>query len=284
MRMYKLMQSLYILGDIGYYSNPLNSIINQFKYDAMLDNSKIILLGDNFYPDGIQTKYDNQWKKFDLAFKDIPYQNIYTVMGNHDYHGNPLLQIQSKYFSNNELYYKESFKNIDLYFLDTILLYKGHCYIKEEKINEIFNKPHQELKNEQLIWFENNLKISQSQNKRIVVFGHYPVLSNGYYTNELKPMYKSLMPLFEKYKVDAYISGHEHNIQYINKQINEDYSFNQFIVGSSSEYRTNEFKNEKHNDMFDNNDYYYLKLNSIDNMITIEFKDRNGNTKYCYMI
>lgn len=91
MRMYKLMQSLYILGDIGFYSNTLNSIINQFKYDAMLDNSKIILLGDNFYPDGIQTKYDNQWKKFDLAFKDIPYQNIYTVMGNHDYHGKPII-------------------------------------------------------------------------------------------------------------------------------------------------------------------------------------------------
>ena len=46
MRMYKLMESLYILGDIGFFSNPLNSIINKFKYDAMLDNSKIILLGD----------------------------------------------------------------------------------------------------------------------------------------------------------------------------------------------------------------------------------------------
>jgi len=284
MKIYPVMQSLYILGDIGYFGYNLKHIVNSFKYDVILQNSKIILLGDNFYPDGILSKYDEQWSQYQNVFRDIPYQNINSVMGNHDYHGNPFYQIQSKYLNNNELYFKQSFQNIDLYYLDTVLLYKGHCFINEDKIKSIFDRSHRELKLEQLTWFEENLKISRSNNKKIIVFGHYPILSNGYYYNDLKPLYKTLMPLFEKYKIDAYISGHEHNIQYINKQINKDYLFHQFIVGSSSENRQDEFKNEFHNDMFENDNNYYLKLYLLNNKIICEFKNKNNEIKHSYII
>ena len=283
MKLYPIMQSLYILGDIGFFSYNLKCMINSFKSDIILENSKIILLGDNFYPDGILSKDDEQWNQYQNVFRDIPYQNINSVMGNHDYHGNPLYQIQSNYLNNNELYFKQSFQNIDLYYLDTVLLYKGHCFINEDKIKSIFNKSHIELKSEQLSWFEENLKLSKSHNKKILVFGHYPILSNGYYYNDLKPLYKTLMPLFEKYKVDAYISGHEHNIQHIKRNVN-DYVFHQLIIGCSSENRQDEFKNEFHNDMFENDNNYYLKLYVLNNKIICEFKNKNNEIKHSYII
>ena len=150
MKLYPVMNSLYVLGDIGFFSCNLKHIVNSFKYDVIFKNSEIVLLGDNFYPDGISSKYDEQWNQYENIFRDIPYPNINSVMGNHDYHGNPLYQIQSKYLNNNELYFKRSFQNIDLYFLDTVLLYKGHCNIDENKIKSIFNRPHKELKTEKL--------------------------------------------------------------------------------------------------------------------------------------
>lgn len=279
-----LIQSLYVLGDIGYFGSHLKSLVYNFKYSTMLDNSKIILLGDNFYPDGINSKYDEQWCNYEKTFQDIPYQNIYGIMGNHDYHGNPLHQIQSKYFANNDLYYKTTFQNLDLYFLDTVLLYKGHCSIHQDKIDELFQREHKDLKNQQLLWLEKGLKSTQQSNRRSIVFGHYPILTNGLYTNQMKPMYNTLMPLFEKYKVDAYISGHEHNIQYIERKISDDYKFHQFISGTSSEFRTNEYRNEKHVDMYENDDYYYLQIYQINGNIFFEFKNKYGIVKHCYVL
>ena len=283
MKLYSIIQSLYILGDIGFYSYNLKCMVNSFKSDVISENSKIILLGDNFYPDGILSTDDEQWNQYQNLFQDIPYKNINSVMGNHDYHGNPSYQIQSNYLNNNKLYFMQSFENIDLYFLDTVLLYKGFCYINEDRIKSIFDRSHIELKSEQLSWFEENLTLSKSHNRKIVVFGHYPILSNGYYYNDLNPLYKTLMPLFEKYKIDAYISGHEHNIQYIKRNIN-DYVFHQLIVGCSSENRQNEFKNEFHNDMFENDDNYYLKLYVLNNKIICEFKNKRNEIKHSYII
>ena len=59
---------------------------------------------------------------------------------------------------------------------------------------------------------------------------------------------------FEKYKVDIYISGHEHNIQYIERKISNDYTFHQFIIENSSENRVNNLKFHIH--MFYNKDNF----------------------------
>ena len=60
MRMCMLLKSLYVLGDIGYYGNTLKQVISNFKYNTMLGNDEVVLLGDNFYPDGLHSKFDNQ--------------------------------------------------------------------------------------------------------------------------------------------------------------------------------------------------------------------------------
>ena len=76
MKLYPVMNSLYILGDIGFFGYNLKHIVNSFKYDVILKNDEIVLLGDNFYPDGISSKYDEQWNQYENIFRDIPYPNI----------------------------------------------------------------------------------------------------------------------------------------------------------------------------------------------------------------
>ena len=56
--------------------------------------------------------------------------------------------------------------------------------------------------------------------KNKIVFGHYPIISNGAYNNHMKPLHKLLYPIFKKHNVRAYVSGHDHNIQYMKKEDN----------------------------------------------------------------
>lgn len=45
-----------------------------------------------------------------------------------------------------------------------------------------------------------------------VVFGHHPIYSSGQYgVNE--PFISKLTPLFQKYRVQLYVNGHEHNYE-----------------------------------------------------------------------
>ena len=274
--------SLYILGDIGFYGPDLKQMVGTFKHDVMFNDNKIALLGDNFYPNGIVEKNDKQWYNYNNVFGDISNRNIYAIMGNHDYHGNPMLQIKQNCFSNNDFFFKQSFHNVDIFFLDTIILYKGHCGIDEEKIKNIHNKPYNELKEDQLNWLKAGLLESNKSNRRKIVFGHYPIISNGIYTHSMKLLYNTLLPIFQEYNVDAYVSGHEHNIQYLKRKISDSYTFHQFIIGSSSQYRTNEYRNINHNDMFDNSNHYFLQFYENENNLFFEFKNKFGIIKHTF--
>jgi tartrate-resistant acid phosphatase type 5 len=69
----------------------------------------------------------------------------------------------------------------------------------------------------QRIWLEKTLSDAPSYIKWKLVFGHHPLWTGGGRmkapeTAELKQL---LRPIFEKYKVNAYICGHEHSLQHI---------------------------------------------------------------------
>jgi tartrate-resistant acid phosphatase type 5 len=66
------------------------------------------------------------------------------------------------------------------------------------------------LINNQLQYIESELqKAAVDQPSWLIVAGHYPVFSAGEHgdTNELKTY---LLPLLQKYNVDAYMCGHDH--------------------------------------------------------------------------
>ena len=83
-------------------------------------------------------------------------------------------------------------------------------------------------------WLEKTL--SESDDKIKIVNGHYPMFSNGNYRENIK-LIKILYPLFKKYNVKVYFSGHDHTFQHLVRNY-DNHEVNQFIIGSSSEVRT----------------------------------------------
>ena len=66
----------------------------------------------------------------------------------------------------------------------------------------------------QKLWLEKVL--SESTAKWKIVVGHHPVYSGGWRkdTEETKRLKGFLQPVFEKYRVDVYLCGHEHHMEY----------------------------------------------------------------------
>ena len=62
----------------------------------------------------------------------------------------------------------------------------------------------------QLTWLEKELSLSNAPWK--VVFGHHPIYSSGHYGSN-PDFIKTFTPLFQKYGVQLYINGHEHNYE-----------------------------------------------------------------------
>jgi len=70
---------LYCFGDIGNYSKTLTKMIEHIKKN---NNSIFILLGDNFYFNGVKHKDGPEWNKYIKIF----YNTLtYAILGNHDY-------------------------------------------------------------------------------------------------------------------------------------------------------------------------------------------------------
>lgn len=274
-------EQLIVLGDIGEYNNTLKQIVNIGK-SKFKNNDKMILLGDNFYPDGVHSINDKLWNDYKIIFNDISKNKIHAILGNHDYHQNPICQVNNNYWNTPNFYYKLKFNNnTDLFFIDTVQLYPGHCFISKNMIEKIHNKPIDILINKQLQWLDNELSKSKDKNK--IVFGHYPIISNGAYNNHMKPLHKLLYPIFKKYNVKAYVSGHDHNIQYM-KRVDNDYTFNQFIIGSSAENRENPKRSFCFIDMYNDNDNFLLQIGQQNNKYIFNFINKNNTIKYSYSI
>lgn len=275
------LKNIFILGDIGFYGLNLYMMVNSIQ-NVIMNNDIIVLLGDNFYPSGVTDINDDKWNNYSDVFGNIT-NPIYSILGNHDYLSNPLSQVNNSNWNMPSWYYKEDFNNVELYFLDTVQ-FNTHSDLSTLKIESTHNSSIEYLIKNQLNWLETEL--AENIDKQKIVFGHYPAITNGIYNKDSNMIYHYLINIFKKYNVKSYISGHEHNIQYINKNI-DNYIFSQIIIGSSSEYR-----NEKeecidnnniisNNIMLDNSDNFYGKI-TFNNGTKIHFLNKDSVQKYMY--
>lgn len=266
------MGKLYILGDIGDYSTNLKDIILKIK-KKIKDDDIIIVLGDNFYPCGIKNLKDPLINNFIETFSQIK-NKICMILGNHDYLSNPRSQIKNPHWIMPDWYYNFDYGEYSLYFLDTIQLYPSE-HVDGTRIKKTHNDYLNNIFQKQLKWLENSLQTSNKKYK--LVFGHFPIISNGVYYYDFIKLYNRLMPLFEKYNVKAYFSGHEHNYQYISRKINN-YRFNQFICGNSGEVREYEKKHENNineYDIFYNKTCCYMEVSIINSKLNIYVSDKD---------
>jgi tartrate-resistant acid phosphatase type 5 len=257
-KLYYNIMKIFLVGDIGAYNNITKKIFKNIKETQDTDDT-LLILGDNFYPYGINSDDDKNWNHYINLNNKL---KTYCILGNHDYLGNVKSQINYKlnnwYMEGH--YYKKTIEKYDIFFLDTSILVPNYSNLNYNIVKSKINK---EPLNESLVilnWLSEELE--KSNNYKIVV-GHYPIVSFGMYGLN-KTLFEILFPIFKQYDVKCYISGHDHNLQIIDIET-KDYSFKQIVSGASSSiYPILKNVSEK---VFSENGYIYI--DTYDNTINI---------------
>ena len=123
-----------VVGDWGRQGEyHQKTVANQMANAAIsLDLDFVISTGDNFYPDGVASTVDPLWKSsFEDVYKHFSLQKKwYSVLGNHDYRGNPEAQIEyskvsrrwqmpARYFSKKMIIDDDTAAQVLFVFIDT---------------------------------------------------------------------------------------------------------------------------------------------------------------------
>ena len=165
-----------------------------------------ITVGDNFYPRGLNSENHVRWRR---DWEDV-YGPLgicfYPTLGNHDWRSGPEAQLNytSSSWSMPGTYYTLRAGPMQLFALDT---------------EDLAKKP------EQLEWLEDELGASRAPWK--IVYAHHPLYSAGWHGASQRRR-DLLLPLLDRYAVQVYISGHEHDIQHL-----EEAGRHYFVVGGA---------------------------------------------------
>lgn len=198
----------------------------------------VVSTGDNFYENGVTSKDDPQWKS---SFEDIytapalqtPW---YALLGNHDYRGVPQAEIDYAQTSGRwrmpSRYYKVSgadagLPQADLFFIDSSPLV--HSYRAKVESTIARNVAGQDVA-AQLAWLDRELGQSLAAWK--LVFGHHTIYSGGSEHGNTVELVEQVKPLLQRHGVQAYINGHEHDLQHL--QVG---GVNYICTGAGSEVR-----------------------------------------------
>lgn len=196
------------LGDLGLATPTRDLVVAEMSaYMVGRPAEAVFLLGDNFYPNGVTSVEDEQWRsKFEQLFPEatfpIPFQ---ACLGNHDHEGSVAAQVEysrrSSRWSMPAQYYSrildlQDGAKAEFFVLDTQRLWKDHTD----------DSP-------QLRWFEDALARSKARWK--IAVGHHCIRSGGAHGERgiLAEIAGRLEPRFERHGVDLYLSGHDHDLQ-----------------------------------------------------------------------
>ena len=182
----------------------------------------VVSVGDNFYEDGVQTVHDAQWR---TSFEEVytapslakPW---YVALGNHDYRGVPQAQVDytaaSPRWNMPARYFRQSIRSsdgqsVDLFVLDTSPMVKRYDSGREHDALRL-NVESQDVP-AQLRWLDAALAASRAEWK--IVAGHHPVFSGGSGHGSTPELIADVKPLLERHGVQAYLAGHDHDLQHI---------------------------------------------------------------------
>lgn len=231
--------SFIVMGDWGRHGEfHQKAVAEQMASAAVgVGASFVIAAGDNFYPKGVMSVNDPSWQSsYENVYNQHPlFIDWYVVLGNHDYKTNADAQVAySKVSARWHMparYYSEKKKIGDsndyaeFFFIDSNPFQKDY-YSDDEYGPKL--KGNDTLAQKK--WLEQKLKESKATWKFVV--GHHPLYSAGKRLGKTQDMQHSFAALFEKYKVDAYFAGHEHQLEFDQP---EGYHFVEFISGAASE-------------------------------------------------
>ena len=213
---------------------------DQVKYDF------VIMLGDNIYGGHSASDFS---QKFEQPYKPLLDRGVkfYASLGNHD---DPNVERQYTPFNmNGQRYYKFKKGDVAFFVLDSNYMDPA-----------------------QLSWVEQQLRDSNEKWK--IAYFHHPLFNAGKHHGPDVDLRAQLMPLFQRYGVNAVFSGHEHVYERV-KPVNNIYFF---VLGSSGKLMTNDIKRTGElEDSFDS-DQTFMVVEISGDSLHYQVVSRQGKT------
>ena len=239
-----------------------------------------VLTGDNFYDSGVSGVDDPQWQsKFEEPYMDFTFP-VYAVLGNHDYGGNG---IGVDFDFNKDEYQVQYTQKSELWRMpDSYYSFKqGHAEFWGLDTNEVMTDPLNGDSDPQKQWLKDQLAKSTATWK--IAFGHHPYISNGDHGNagsyeniEGIPLpfvtgesVKAFMEDAVCGKVDVYICGHDHNLQWLEATCGTEF----IVSGAGSKAEDLPGSNPAH---FQHNMEGFLWVELMGDAFTGVFYDKTG--------
>lgn len=207
-----------VVGDWGRASDQQRLVAAAMAGVASQADARFVIsTGDNFYPRGVGSVSDPQFRD---SFEDIYsapslQRPWYVVLGNHDYEGSPNAEIEystrSARWRMPARYWAEQMDAggvaATFYFLDTTPIAR----LSNAAAHVPMLGSADEAR-EQLEWFEQRLSTDTSPWK--IVIGHHPIFSSGNH-GDTPAVAERIRPLLERYGVQAYFNGHDHDLEHL---------------------------------------------------------------------
>eukprot|EP00743_Colponemidia_sp_Colp-15_P000964 GILK01001063.1.p1 GENE.GILK01001063.1~~GILK01001063.1.p1 ORF type:complete len:372 (-),score=48.49 GILK01001063.1:188-1303(-) len=235
-----------VLGDYGRNGTSEQKAVAgaMGKYCDDKECEFIVTVGDNFYDGGVETVHNVQFNSsFEHVYTaDSLYVPWYPILGNHDHKwARYSYQLEYTTFTNAkrwnfpDRYYTKDFSyqnfTVRLIFIDTTVM------IEDYWNDEDYDYKQMKGMNEtgQMDWLRTQVRESKADWN--IVFGHHPIYSASSH-GDTKDIWESLLPVLVQENVDAYFSGHDHNMQYLSKDFTVKgtvKTFRQFVSGAGSD-------------------------------------------------
>lgn len=233
----------FVLSDWGFNGahGQKDVAVDMAQISKLVGISFILTCGDNFQYTGVDSVNDPLWKEnYENIYNDsalhVPW---YPALGNHDYYGNPDAEIEysgvdkdwnmpARYYTFKQQIDARSYARFIV--IDTQgLIDSYHALCDTTKLDSI----------PQYLWFKKLL--SESTEKWIFVTGHHPVYSASSFHGDTYEMKKLIKPLFDQYKVDFYICGHDHHFEHAKDKA----EYTDYIVTGTGGYVRPDGRNER---------------------------------------
>lgn len=208
-----------VLGDWGINTLDQVAVAKQMEIAALKYNATLLLTtGDNFYEQGVENDTDTKWQ---TVYRDV-YNTTkllsmpwYITLGNHDHYAKTRGQAQVDYYTNQrdkrwylpKLWYtstlqvaNEAGNQSTIQFI----MFDSSIFIANDGNDTLT----QQEKREQNTWMDTTFVNAKAD--WLFAVAHHPVIS----FHQPVPGMSDLIPKLHLSKADAFIAGHDHDLQH----------------------------------------------------------------------
>ena len=274
-----------VIGDWGRngYFNQAQVAQGMGRFGDQIKSRFTISTGDNFYLSGVTGLDDPKWKR---SYEDIYtakslQSRWYVTIGNHDWFGNvpaqilytrrsPRWYLPGQYYATEMAFgdpaAPEGRTRVLFVFIDTTPLATAPEARARYSQTGVWND------DSQIAWLEQTLAGSDAPWK--IVVGHHPIYvgSNRYSDNPR--LVASLVPIFERTGVQAYVCGHDHNLQHHRP---EGSPVDYFVSGAGSLTREVRLTD---NTLFSFRTPGFMAVSMTRNQMAVQMLDEEGTLVY----